>query len=119
MPSVTNPEKLSLLFELSRAFGALTAFEELLPLVNLRTKEVLDAESCAILLLDEARTELYFPITADVSPEIEERLRKVRMPIDRGIAGWVVREGRPTIVADVSRDERFNPEIDRQSGAHT
>ena len=58
MQSVTNPEKLFILFELSRAFGALTALEELLPLVNLRTKEMLDAESCAIVLLDETRTAL-------------------------------------------------------------
>ena len=120
MPStVSSPEQLSLLFELSRAFGALTTLDELLPFVNSRAMEVLGAESCAIMLLDETGAELRIPITADLSPEIAERLRHVRVSIDRGVAGWVAREGRPAIVPDVSRDERFNPEVDRQSGAHT
>ncbi len=119
MQTLSSPEKLSLLFELSQAFGALIELGELLPLVNARTKQVLDAESCAILLLDDERQELYFPVTSDSSREVEERLHSIRVPVGSGVAGWVVREGRAALVPYASRDPRFNPEVDRQSGAQT
>ncbi|MGH7819968.1 MAG: GAF domain-containing protein, partial [Candidatus Binatia bacterium] len=112
-------DRTALLLELSRAFGSLTEIGDLLPLVNARTKEALDAESCAIMLLDEERRELYFPAASDASAEIEARFRMIRVPADRGVSGWVMREGKGTFVPDASRDVRFNPDVDRQSGAHT
>jgi Nif-specific regulatory protein len=117
--AVEGPEQLRLLLELGRAFVELTALDELLPRINARIRDVLGAESCAILFLDEERRELYFPVTTDLSPEIEARFRHIRFPLDQGVAGWVVRHGASTVVPDVSRDERFYPEIDRQSGART
>src|SRR5439155_26094482 len=58
---VSSVEQFSLLLELSRAFSALIELEELLPTVIAKTQEVLQAESCALLLLDEERQELFFP----------------------------------------------------------
>lgn len=52
---VSSVEKLSLLFEMSHAFSALIELEELLPYLMTKTQEVLQAESCALLLLDEKR----------------------------------------------------------------
>jgi hypothetical protein len=52
---VHNTEKLLLLFDLSRAFSSLMELDELLALINAQTKEVLEAESSAILLVDETR----------------------------------------------------------------
>ncbi|MGH7856036.1 MAG: GAF domain-containing protein, partial [Candidatus Binatia bacterium] len=116
---VQSPERLRLLFDLSRGFAELLEPEDLLPRVNDRVREVLGAESCAILILDPERNELTFPVSSDLRPEIDGRIRGVRFPADRSIAGWVVRHGEATIVDDVSRDERFYPEVDRQSGART
>ena len=108
-----------LLLELSRGFTALADLDVLLPRVNDRIREVLGAESCAILLLDASAGELYFPVTSDVRPDIEDRLREIRVPVDRSVAGWVLRHGESTIVDDVSRDARFYPGADRESGART
>jgi len=116
---VLDVEKLSLLFELSRGFNALIELDELLPQVIASTKEVFQAESCALLLFDEERHELHFPVTSDVSPEMEERLREIRFPADRGIVGWVVTHGIPALVMDVTQDARFYPEVDRLTGLHT
>jgi transcriptional regulator with GAF, ATPase, and Fis domain len=115
----TQAAKLSLLFELSRAFSALVELDELLPLVNAKTREVLDAENCAIMLLDPATDELFFPVSSDVSAEVEGKLKVVRFPADRGIAGWVLQHRKGTIVPDASRDERFYGDVDRASGAKT
>ena len=116
---VSSVEKLSLLFELSHAFSALIQLEELLPHIITKTKEVLQAESCALLLLDEERQELFFPVTSDLSPEVEERFKDIRFTADKGVAGWVLQQVRPALVPDVTRDERFYSNVDRQTGAHT
>ncbi len=116
---VSRAEQLSILFELSQAFSAQIELDELLPSIIARTKEVLEAESCALLLLDEEHQELFFPVTSDVNTEIEERFKTIRFPADRGIAGWVLQQGVPTIVPDVSQDERWYGGVDMQSGMHT
>ncbi|MEW6296704.1 MAG: sigma 54-interacting transcriptional regulator [Thermodesulfobacteriota bacterium] len=117
--AIASAEQLALLFTLSRAFSALIELEELLPYIVAQTQKTLQAESCALLLLDEGQQELYFPVTSDVSPEIGERLRGARFPADQGVAGWVLQHGKPALVPDVTRDERFYASVDKQTGAKT
>ena len=38
---------------------------------------------------------------------------------DEGIAGWVVANNKPAIIADVVRDERFSKKVDNISGFQT
>ncbi len=82
-----NTKRLSLLLELSQAFSTLADLEELLSVIIARTNSVLEAESCAVLLLDSERDELYFPVMVDVSRERGKRFDAIRFPADRGIAG--------------------------------
>lgn len=112
-------DKFSLLFELSRSFNSLIDLDELLPYIAAQTRNLLQAESCAIFLLDALQQELYFAIVSDAISSVEHRLKDIRFPADRGIAGWVVQHGQPALVPDVANDNRFYKEIDQQSGAHT
>ena len=41
------------------------------------------------------------------------------VPKDSGIAGWIVENGQSVRVADVKKDERFNPDIDALTGYET
>jgi len=116
---VSNVEKLSLLFELSSAFTAQIELQELLPLIMAQTQAALRAENCSLLLLDEAKQELFFPVTSDVSPEVGAQLQEIRFPANRGIAGWVLQHGEAALVPDVTQDARFYPDVDKQSGART
>jgi Nif-specific regulatory protein len=109
----------TLLVDLTRAFGAQIELDELLPLVLRSTRSALRAASTSILLLDEKTSELYFPITSDLSPEIEARLRGTRFPADRGIAGAVLRTGVAEHVMDVASDPRFYEQVDRETGTET
>jgi len=114
-----EPARLSLLYEVSRSFSELIDLDQLISRVVMRTKELLDAESCAILLLDEERQELYFPYRADVAPEVEQRFAAVRFPADRGIAGWVLQNGVAQLIPDASKDGRWYAQVDEQSGMST
>ena len=111
--------RLSLLYEVSRSFSELIELDPLIGRIITKTKDLIDAESCAILLLDEERQELYFPYSADVAPEVEQRFATVRFPADRGIAGWVLQHGVPQLITDVSKDERWYAHVDKQSGMST
>ena len=116
---VSSTERLSLLFELTRMFSEQLELDELLPLVMEKTKEALRAENCSLLLLDETRQQLFFPVISDIDPEVGEHLREVTFPADRGIAGWVVQHGKSTLVPDVTKDERFYPDVDKRTGVRT
>lgn len=41
------------------------------------------------------------------------------VPKDKGIAGWIVENGQTVRVADVKKDDRFNPDIDALTGYET
>jgi len=118
-PKVSSPEQLSLLFELTRAFSALATLEALLPSIIAQTKAVLQAESCALLLLDEQKQELFFPVVSDLSADVEARFTQIRFPADRGVSGWVLQHGQAIHVADVSRDSRFYANVDQDTGMRT
>jgi GAF domain-containing protein len=83
---------------------------ELLRAIIDSATELLRSESGSLLLLDEEKNELTFEVASD------EGVEELRMPADRGIAGWVIQHREPTIVNDVGDDPRFYGHIDRQTG---
>jgi Nif-specific regulatory protein len=114
-----DPARVTLLYDLSRSFSELIDLDQLIAYVIAKTKELLDAEGSAVLLLDEDKRELFFPYSADVGPEVEARFSAVRFPADKGIAGWVLQNARSQLVPDVSRDARWYSHVDKQSGMVT
>ncbi len=115
----SDGERLAVLLELSRGFAAQRDFDDLLPLVIRHTQEVLNAEGCSLLLVDEAGTDLYFPVTSSAQEGVDRRLQNLRFPVSQGIAGHVVRTRQTLLVDDVSNNRFFNPKIDQQTGERT
>ena len=114
-----SPGRLALLYDIGRSFAELIELDDLIPFVIAKTKEVLNAEGSAILLFDDSTQELYFPYSSDVDAEVEQRFSCIRFPADRGIAGWVLQHETPQLVPDVSKDERWYGQVDKQSGMAT
>ncbi len=109
----------ALLYEVVSELAGRIDLDELIRIVIAKAKEILGAESAAILLWDADANELYFPYIDDVDADVEQRFREVRFPADRGIAGWVLQNGRPDLVLDARKDPRWYPDVDRKSGMHT
>jgi Nif-specific regulatory protein len=107
--------RLRLLYELGCAFAARRELDALVELVVTRCREVLDAEGAAVLLLDRARQELYFPYVATEDPGVRERLLGLRFPAAQGIAGAALETGQALRVDDVRRDPRFYGAIDEST----
>jgi serine phosphatase RsbU (regulator of sigma subunit) len=114
-----DSSRLRLLHELGCAFASRTELEDLCRLVISKCGEAMHAEGVGILLRDPGTQELFFPYVANEDPTAAERLRGLRFPADRGIAGEVLRCGRPIRVDDVHVDRRFYSGVDQHSGTRT
>jgi len=112
-------EKLRFLYDLGCALAARHDVEGMVATAIARCRELIEAEGVAVLLLDEAANELYFPYSIGNDPELAGRLAAVRFPADRGVAGAVLREGRSRIVRDTRTEVDFYPEVDRSTGIET
>ena len=70
---------------------------------------IVKAEAASILLLDKKKNELYFK--ASLGKKSKE-IKKYKVKVGEGIAGWVAEKGKSLIVDDVTKDTRWNKNID-------
>jgi putative nucleotidyltransferase with HDIG domain len=105
--------ELTTLIEVSSLVNSTLDLNPLLNLVMELSTKVMKAEASSLLLLDESGKELVFKITQGEKGEI---IREVRIPVGKGIAGWVAQRREPINVPDVSVDSRFYRGIDEATG---
>ena len=112
-------DRYRLLYELGSAFAAQLDLDDLIPTIVGRCRELWGAEGAAVLLLDRATDELYFPYVADAEEAVAERLRALRFPAARGIAGAVLASGTSEAIVDAPADSRFYGAVDETTGIRT
>ncbi|MBN9164935.1 MAG: sigma-54-dependent Fis family transcriptional regulator [Myxococcales bacterium 68-20] len=105
--------RLSLLVDLASLLTREVDFDALLATTCERVAEALSAERATIWLVDAERGDLVSRVA--ILPE----LPTLRLPLGRGIAGWVARTGDPVRIADASKDERFDASVDKTTGYTT
>jgi signal transduction histidine kinase len=108
----SDAERLRRLQALTDAALSSLDLDELLAALLERSRAILGADTCAILLLDEVRNELVARAAVGIEEEVEQG---VRIPVGRGFAGRVAAEGRPVILEDVDHADVLNP-ILREKG---
>src|SRR5262249_30817813 len=86
--------------------------DELLAALLERTRQILEVDTCAILLLDERTNELVARAALGIEEEVEQG---VRIPVGGGFAGRIAAEKRPVILEDVDHAHVLNP-ILREKG---
>ncbi|HUQ23198.1 MAG TPA: GAF domain-containing protein [Gaiellaceae bacterium] len=86
--------------------------DPLLQVLLPRIRSILDADTCAVLLLDEEKQELVARSAVGIEEEVE---RGVRIPMGRGFAGRVAAQRQPVILDDVDHADVVNP-ILREKG---
>jgi putative methionine-R-sulfoxide reductase with GAF domain/CheY-like chemotaxis protein len=79
-------------------------------------RDLFGVEAGTLYRFDRATEQLVFEVV--LGPH-QEKLYQRRLSIDRGIAGWVVRNSEPLLIPDVRRDPRFEGKFDDQSGFQT
>jgi signal transduction histidine kinase len=101
------------LVDVGLALSSTLDTDGLLSLVVDRVARLVGAEGATLFLLDRETGELWSKVLRGT------RLREIRLPPGRGIAGWVARTGRPVAVADAYADARFDRGVDRRTGWRT
>jgi signal transduction histidine kinase len=86
--------------------------DELLARLLVRVRDALDADTCAVLMLDEATNELVARAAVGIEEEVEQG---VRIPVGKGFAGRVAASRTPVFLPDVDHADVLNP-ILRQKG---
>ena len=107
-----NVTQLERLYEVNKKTRLMDMLEQIITM----TQYMLNAEAASILLFRDNDHELYFEVT---SGPVGKALRQVKLNTQYGIAGQVVRTGKPLIVNDVSRSANFHKLIDDTTGFHT
>src|ERR1044071_7107711 len=102
-----------LLLEVSNKIAVATGLGEAFDVLAHTTASLINAERGSVFLNDPHTGELYTRI-------LHGRIsREIRMLNHLGIAGHVFTSGRGLIIDDAYSDDRFNPEIDSQTGYTT
>jgi signal transduction histidine kinase len=99
-------ERLERLRLLTDAALAHLELEELLNALLDRTRQLLDVDTCAVLLLDEATNELVARAAVGIEEAVE---RGVRIPVGIGFAGRVAASRTPVVLDDVDHADVLNP----------
>jgi signal transduction histidine kinase len=86
--------------------------DELLAVLLPRIRDILDADTCAVLLLDGETNELVARAAVGIEEEVEQG---VRIPVGGGFAGRIAAQRKPVILDDVDHADVVNP-ILRQKG---
>jgi signal transduction histidine kinase len=86
--------------------------DELLQVLLPRIRDILQTETCAVLLLDEDSNELAARAAVGLEEVVEQG---VRVPVGKGFAGRIAERGHPMILDDVSDADVVNP-ILREKG---
>jgi signal transduction histidine kinase/CRP-like cAMP-binding protein len=106
-------ENLRLLIDAGRTVNSTIDLDRLLDIILDAARMSIRADRGTLYLVDEPNKELWAK-TAQGETTVE-----IRLPLGKGLAGYVAKTGETINIVDAYQDPRFNPEIDRRSGYRT
>lgn len=102
------------LLKIGQAVSAETDINALLKVIAEETKAAIQADRCSVFLYNKKEDELWSKVALGMDDSQE-----IRFPASKGLAGHVVKTGETINITDAYSDDRFNKEIDIQTGYKT
>ncbi|TGL69907.1 GAF domain-containing SpoIIE family protein phosphatase [Leptospira jelokensis] len=112
----TSLSKFRSLLHISSILNANLDLHQLLPLIMLYSKDLLEAEASSLFLLENDEF-LYCEVALGEKGEIIQEY--ARLEFGEGIVGMVAKEKKPIALEDAYKDPRFNPGMDKRTGFKT
>ena len=106
-------KELSSIIEATKKLNSTLDLGELIHIILQIATRQSGAERGTVFLVDRERNEIWSLVGLGLEQQV------IRLPADRGIAGWVAREGSALRLENAYEDERFEPDIDRKLGFKT
>jgi GAF domain-containing protein len=75
--------------------------------------ELFGAAACSIALVDETTNDIVYRVASGAGAR---EVLGLRLPMGRGVAGWVVSSGMPISIDELASDPRFGREVAEQTG---
>lgn len=101
------------LLKIGQTVVAETDIDVLLKVIAEETKAAIQADRCTVFLYDKKTDELWSKVALGMESQ------EIRFPASKGLAGHVVKTGEKINIKDAYSDDRFNKEIDLQTGYTT
>jgi diguanylate cyclase (GGDEF)-like protein len=108
--------ELSIFHEVGKALTSSLQLDQVLHTIMEKIEEMFHPDTWSLLLVDPKRNDLFFQIATGQGAEA---LKEVRIPLGKGIAGWVAQTGKVMVVPDTSKDSRFFPQMDEKTKMET
>jgi len=105
--------KLHRLMDASRNINSTLDLDKLLGLILDAAVTSIEADRGTLYIVDEIKKELWSKVLQGAD------MVEIRLPIGKGIAGYVAETAETINIADAYADSRFNPEVDKKSGYRT
>lgn len=102
--------------EVAKTLTSTLDLKEVLNQIMEMVAEIFQPQDWSLLMLDQEREELYFAVAVG---KASERLKKVRLKLGEGIAGWVAKTGQALITENAYKDPRFAQWVDQFTGFET
>jgi serine phosphatase RsbU (regulator of sigma subunit) len=106
-------KELSSIIEATKKLNSTLDLGELIHIILQIATRQTGAERGTVFLVDRERNEIWSLVGLGLEQQV------IRLPADRGIAGWVAREGAALRLENAYEDPRFEPDIDRKLGFKT
>jgi PAS domain S-box-containing protein len=107
------------LLRMARALHQYRGLDERLEFITKEVQHLMQVEGASVILLDKGKKEFFFRESAYDDGETGQRMKEIRFPVDKGVAGHVYRTGKPYIVPDTNKDPHFFREVDEKSAYQT
>lgn len=115
-PAAEVSTKLAKLLRINQTVASTLDISEVLKRSLELERDVVDAETGSILLLDSTGEYLEFAVALG---DAENILKNHRVRVGEGISGYVAKHKTPLLIADVQKDKRFNAYFDSKTGFQT
>jgi signal transduction histidine kinase len=102
--------------KVSQILNSTLSLEPLLQIIIQAATELTNTEACSIMLIDKRSGELRF---AEATGGTSDTLKKVSVPLENSIAGWVIRKDRPLLIRDAKNDPRWHRGVDETTDFQT
>jgi len=109
----TKMDHLARIVEASKIVNSTLDIDTLLDTILRVATQSTSADRGTLYLVDEQANELWSKVAQG------NNMVEIRLPLGKGLAGYVAKTGETMNIADAYKDPRFNPEIDRKSGYRT
>jgi sigma-B regulation protein RsbU (phosphoserine phosphatase) len=106
-------EELSSIIEATKKLNSTLDLGELIHIILQIAIRQTGADRGTVFLVDREREEIWSLVGLGLQQQV------IRLPVTRGIAGWVAREGTAVRLDNAYDDARFEPDIDKRLGFTT